>query len=73
MNALETLPEFIKIKEVTHMRLDKTSEEYTTRGWSLPIEYVDESLKIRDFMKHLNGVELIPISREEFVKKQGEF
>jgi len=66
MNKLETLPEFIRLGSSTHMRLDKTTKEYKTRGWDLPIKYIDKNLKIRGFMKHLNGEELVPISKEDF-------
>ena len=65
------LPEFITIENRSHMRLEE--DMYTTRGWDLPIKYVTKDLKIRGFMKHLNGKELTPITKEEFIRHQGEY
>lgn len=61
-------PGYIKIG-ISYMRLSKNSQEYTTYGWELPtrcIHNVDGELRIKDFMAHLDGKVVTPISKEEY-------
>ena len=62
------LPEFVRIG-VSHMRLEQT--EYVTYGWELPLRCIDGNLTIKNFMRHLDGKKLTPITREEYEKDQG--
>ena len=63
-----SLPEFVKIG-VSYMRLSGT--EYVTYGWGLPLRCVNETLTIQNFMPHLDGKKLTPITREDYEVDQG--
>ncbi len=52
------------------MQLSTEFEEYTTYGWELPlrcIEKVGDKLTVTNFMDHLNGKQLTPISEQEYL------
>jgi len=61
------LPKFIHVCKTSFMELTRTG--YTTRGWDLPIENIEErnnKFYIKNFMSHLDGEELKEITSKEY-------
>lgn len=65
------LPKYVLIGGTSQMI--KGDCNYTTRGWELPltnVKEIDGRFYVKSFMKHLDGRELIPITKEEYEADQ---
>ena len=66
-------PKYISVvrNETRGSHMELVGSRYETLGWSLPLKYVmieDGRYIIYDFMDHLNGSKLEPISLSTFNK-----
>ena len=65
------LPPHVRIADNSYMV--RSGDKYVTRGWSLPLKNVETvagKFYVKDFMEHINGNQLIPISRNEYETAQ---
>jgi hypothetical protein len=48
-------------------------KRYTTRGWNLPTKNIEErngKLYVVNFMEHVNGSEIVEISKKVYTEEQ---